>query len=392
MDQAAYYGLVGDVVNTIGPHSEGDPVALLIQFLTLAGSAIGNAPYHQIESDRHRANLFTVLVGDSAKARKGTSLGRVRSVVEVADETWSKDRLKGGLSSSEGLIHQVRDPHDDDPGVGDKRLAVVEAEFASALAVTERHGNNLSPIIRRAWDGDKLETLTRHSPLCATGAHISIIGHITVDELRARITRTEMANGFANRFLFALVKRSKHLPFGGDLRDSQILDLGGRLRDLIETTKLLGRVRMSDGARRKWAKVYEDLSRPLPGLLGAITARAETQALRLALIYALLDGKGEIDEPHLLAALAVWEYCEASAVFIFGDSLGDPIADEIERALRQAGAAGMTRTAIRDLFGRNRSADRISAALAILMTKGRARMDREMSGGRPSETWRATAR
>jgi hypothetical protein len=67
--------------------------------------------------------------------------------------------------------------------------------------------------------------------------------------------------------------------------------------------------------------------------------------------------------------------------------LGDPVADEIMRAVRQAGAKGMSRTAIRDLFGRNRSGDRIGAALALLATSGRARMAMRETGGRPAEFW-----
>ena len=98
-----------------------------------------------------------------------------------------------------------------------------------------------------------------------------------------------------------------------------------------------------------------------------------------------------LDAPHLTAALALWEYCEASAAFIFGGSLGDPIADEIERALQHAGSEGMTRTAIRDLFGRNRSGDRIGAALHLLRTKSRARMvSTTGKEGRPAEIWFAS--
>ena len=70
--------------------------------------------------------------------------------------------------------------------------------------------------------------------------------------------------------------------------------------------------------------------------------------------------------------------------------LGDTVADEILIALRQAGREGLTRTAIRDLFGRNRSADRIGAALGLLLSKGRARGEmRDNPSGRPSEVWRA---
>jgi hypothetical protein len=398
MAHDAYYGLVGEVVSTIEPQSEADPVALLIQFLVMAGNVIGRLPYYQVESDRHRANLFCALCGVSSKARKGTSMGRVRAVVKTADETWNDERLRSGLSSGEGLISEVRDESKKwdskaatfeviDPGVSDKRLMLVEPEFACLLSVAERPGNTISPLIRRAWDGDTLATLTKNSPLRATGAHISLIGHITEDELRARITRTDLANGFANRFLFALIRRSKELPFGGALDEARILALGNKLADVLQQAQSLGRVLMTAAAKAKWATVYSALSAGQQGLLGAITARAEAQAVRLALLYAMLDGKGEIDEPHLRAALAVWEYCEASAAHIFGNALGDPVADEILIALKQAGRTGMTRTAISDLFGRHKSADRVGAALALLLSKGRVRLESLQTGGRPTETW-----
>src|ERR1700730_9542763 len=356
LDVAAFYGLPGEIVRTIEPHSEADPAALLLQVLALSGNIIGQAPHYPVESDNHRANLFCVLVGESAKARKGTSLGRIRAVAKVADESWADNRLKNGLSSGEGLINEVRDAvqkwdakekHFEivDPGVSDKRLMIVEPEFAGVLAVAERHGNTLSSLFGRAWDGDKLSMLTKSSPLCATGAHISFVGHITEDELRSRITRVDMANGFANRFLFALIRRSKVLPFGGKLSDSKLLHLGERLRGAVSKAKSIGRVTMSPTAREKWVAVYGALSSAQPGLLGAITARAEAQTIRLALLYALLDGNDQIHLPHLEAGLALWEYCEASAAHIFGDSIGDPIADDILRALRSA-PEGMSRTDI----------------------------------------------
>jgi hypothetical protein len=399
----AFYGMAGDVVRTIEPHSEADPVAILLQTLVFAGNVSGRLPHYQIESDQHHANLFAVLVGASAKARKGTSMGRVRAVVKVADERWHADRIKGGLSSGEGLIAEVRDEvrtwnekeqqHQiTDPGVADKRLLIHEPEFAAVLGVADRPGNIISALVRRAWDGDKLATLTKNSSLCATGAHISIVGHITEDELRSRITRTDLANGFANRFLFALVRRSKELPFGGDLTDSEILHLGERLRTTIEKGKNAGRVTMTRAAKETWATVYGALSAGQAGLLGAVTARAEAQTIRLALIYALLDDAAEIDEPHLRAALAVWEYCEASAAHIFGNSLGDPIADEIEKALKRQYPAGMTRTAIRDLFGRHQSSDRLGAALTLLSSKNRVRVESAGTAGRPIETWFAIRR
>jgi hypothetical protein len=397
LGEVAYYGLAGSVVNTIAPHSEADPVSLLIQLLTAAGNIIGRRCYFEIEGDRHHANLFIVLVGQSSKARKGTSWGRVKSVAKVADPQWIEDRCRGGLSSGEGLINEVRDAvvkwdakektwDEVDPGMSDKRLMLIESEFAGALSVMERHGNTISPLLRRAWDGDVLATMTRSSPLKATGAHISIVGHITEAELKARLTRTDAANGFANRFLFPLVKRSKLLPFGGELTDSEVLALGEMLRDVIGVLPVQHRVTMTDAARELWAAKYGELSDGKPGLLGAVTARAEAQVIRLSTIYTLLDSKLQIDRWHLEAGLEVWRYCEASAAHIFGASLGDAVADEIWQALESRGD-GLSRTAISDLFGRHKDAERIGAALSTLLKVGRIRCEMQATRGRPMEVW-----
>jgi hypothetical protein len=402
MADAAYHGVAGEIVNTVKPHTEADPVAILIQLLTCAGNIIGNCPYYQIEGTRHHANLFSVLVGRSSKARKGTALDRISSIISVADDRWYSERVKGGLSSGEGFIDPVRDEVKKwnaregaweivDPGVPDKRLLVIEPELASVFMHNDRQGNSLSPLMRKTWDGGILATMTRSNPLRATGAHISVVGHITVEELRAKLVGTELANGFANRFLFMLVKRSNELPFGGEgLPDEAIVALGEKLKAVIDVAKKLGRVGWTSDAAESWKKVYPHLSAEKPGLLGAVTARAEAQCVRLALVYTLLDGKVNIEVPHLDAALAVWDYAETSAAHIFGSSLGDTVADDIFRALQHAGRVGMTRSAIRDLFARHQSADRIGAALALLASKGRARMEIRQSGGRPNEIWTAT--
>ena len=194
-DQAAYYGLAGDAVKALEPHTEADWLACYS--LTVFGNLVGNLPHYQVESDKHHANLFTVQVGKSAKGRKGNRWRSRGAITHDADETWAAERNASGLSSGEGLINAVRDPVTKwdarekceeviDPGIQDKRLMVTEPEFAGALAVMERHGNTLSPVIRNAWDGHRLQTLTKSSPLKATGAHVSIVAHITEAEVRAR--------------------------------------------------------------------------------------------------------------------------------------------------------------------------------------------------------------
>jgi hypothetical protein len=333
-------------------------------------------------------------VGETAKGRKGTSWGPVRGLLEGVDPAWTGERVVGGLSSGEGLIYAVRDEvrgirKDEevilDPGEPDKRLLVLEGELASVLKVMGREGNTLSPIVRQAWDGDRLRTMTKNSPTKSTGAHISIIGHVTKAELLRHLSETEAANGFANRFLWLMVRRSKELPFGGEWKTPGALVR--RLDAAVRFARSPRVVTWGASARDQWAEVYGPLSEGKPGLLGAVTGRAEAQTLRLATLYAAMDESASIEREHLEAALALWDYAEESARYIFGDATGDPVADAILQALRNAGDSGLTRTEIRDLFKRHQGADRINAALGELLRLGRVRRKTEQTGGRPTERW-----
>jgi Bifunctional DNA primase/polymerase, N-terminal len=242
----AFYGLAGEFVNILDPATEVDRVAVLVQTLIGFGNLIGRTAHFVVESDKHYANEFAVLVGRTSKARKGTSSGRVRAFLRPADEVWADTREVSGLSSGEGVIWAVRDAiqRQDvvkdgeeersqtvvvDPGATDKRLLVSEPEFAGVLRQTERHGNTLSVHVRQAWDSGRLQSMTKNSPVIATGAHVSIIGHITVEELCRYLTATEVANGFGNRFTYFAVQRSKLLAEGGQPDKIALAQLGDRL-------------------------------------------------------------------------------------------------------------------------------------------------------------------
>jgi hypothetical protein len=402
----ALCGLAGEVVKLIEPASEADPAAILIQCLAMFSNAIGRGPHFTVEADRHSLNLFVALVGETSKGRKGVSFGRARSLFEIADADWVS-RYAGGLSTGEGLIYAVRDPImkrepvrergrivryetvEADSGEGDKRLLVYEPELALVLRVMAREGNSLSAIIRQAWDSGNLRTLTRNNPLKATGAHISIVAHVTRGELLRYLDSTEMANGFANRFLWVCVARSKCLPDNEDRQvdPARLCAVQKRIRDAVGFALTVGEMRKETEARADWRAVYPMLSEGKPGMLGAVTNRAEAQTMRLAGIYALLDKSAVIRREHLRAALAVWMYCEKSAAYIFGTALGDPVADTIMQALRELAPAGLTRTDISNLFGRNRDSGQINRALAALREAGRARSEFEETEGRKAERW-----
>lgn len=384
LDDTALHGLAGEIVRTILPHSEADAAALLVQTLVFFGNCIGRTTHFFAEDDKHHANLFAVLVGASSKSRKGTSLGRVRRIFQRVDEKWEKTRIVNGLSSGEGLIMAVQTVDD---GALSKRLLVIESEFVSVLRTMAREGNTLSAIIRAAWDTGALNVLTKNNPLGVTDAHISIIGHITREELRRRLTETDRANGFANRILWVATRRSKLLPEGSKLDDATCNRLAEQLCKALKHAQSIGEMQRNEEARALWFEIYERLSTEHDGLLGAVTSRAEAQVMRLACLYALLDCSAEIRRVHLEAAHALWQYCEASAGYVFGQLTGNQIADCVLKALEQVGSAGLTQTQISNLFSGHKSSEEINTALLALLNQELVTSQTESTGGRPTVRW-----
>jgi hypothetical protein len=407
----AYRGVFGELVSVIAPQTEADPAGILFQLLVMFGNIIGRTAHWRVEADAHFLNLNLVLVGATGKGRKGTSGGHAWRVMSQVDPEWAKTRRTSGLSSGEGLIWAVHDPVEkqepirehgkggkvndyqtviEHPGVADKRLLVNESELSSALRVLNREGNTLSALIRQAWDGGDLRALTKNSPATATNPHISIVGQITRDELRRDLDRTETANGFGNRFLWVCVRRSQELPDGGIEVDIQ--PFVERLRSAADFARQVGEMRRDREAGDLWRQVYGRLSAGRPGLLGAMTARAEAQVMRLACLLTLGDLSANVRAQHVRAALEMWRYCYESASYIFGNRLGDPTADAILGALKTAAPSGLTRTdLLHQVFGRNKQSAEIARALDVLHQSRLARYEVDRSGGgRPAETWFAS--
>lgn len=354
LPDSALHGTLGEIVRRILPHTEADPAALYAQLLTGLGNLIGPSPYFVADGSRHRPNLFTIICGRTAKARKGTSWAQAKNILEAVDSNWFASRVETGIVSGEGIT-QVFDDE------GDKRLLLVEGEFAQVLQVMKREGNTVSVLLRQAWDGQRIAVLRRKDPIKVEGAHISMIGHVTVPELRRLLASVEMSNGLANRCLWIHADRSKLLPEGGGTPDTA--ELIESLRAAVRAARARGEVQRDADARVLWRKIYAQLSEPPPGRMGEILSRAEAQVMRIALLLALLDEAEFIGKRHIEAALEFWKYCEASAAHIFAGTFADPKAAKIWEAL---GNGPLTMTKVHELFGRNASKPEIEAALSEL--------------------------
>jgi hypothetical protein len=402
---AAFSGLAGDIVHALSPHTEADPVALLLSLLVSFGNLLGHGPHFAAEAIRHHLNLYCVLVGPTADARKGASWCQIRRLFEAVDPDWLTACLRHGLASGQGLLHAVRDPVvlrqtawykgspygsqlvTTDFGVKEKRLMVVEEDFAPALRRLTRRGSTLSFVLRNAWDRGDLHLLTKSRSTRASSTHVSIIAHTTPEELLSSLPSSEIAGGFANRFLWACVHRSQCLPDGDPLPAEDLQPLATRIAEAASSAREVDRISRDREARALWHDIYPGLSQARLGTVGTVLARGAPQVMRLACLYALLDGARLVTRPHLEAALALWEYCHDSARHLFAQAQPEALPDRLLRALRQSDE-GLTRTEISGLLGHNCTAAQISAGLQSLAELGAATCRRERAqSGRTVQRW-----
>lgn len=415
-DDKMFYGIAGEIACRGTLQNEASPVAVLAQTLGWAAASIGRGPWLPVGESSHHARLFFVVVGATAKARKGTSAGVVDRVFEKAADLFQGKgpanktdasttdpviarQTHGPLSSGEGLIFAVRDKTtkrdkdgvevEDDAGQPDKRLYVVEEEMAAPLASMKREGATLSAIVRCAWDGHTLAPMTKSNRLIATKPHVCITGHITFKELRELVSSTSIHNGFVNRFIWVVARRSKVMSRPQRMPDSDLQELAEGLGQAVIKARKIECVAMSEAAAARWDEVYSSLGEDGDDVLDAITSRAEANVLRLALTYCLLDGENVISLAHLEAALALWAYAKASAAVIFSNGQqSDPTAAKILDALKKHGPFTQTDISVK-VFNRHVTANQLRAALEQLqahsLVVGKKQLSR--NGGRTSTVW-----
>ena len=387
MADAAFRGLAGELVRRIKPETEACSEAILAQFLAAFGNVIGPRPRFMVGTTVHRCNLFICLAGPTGIARKGTAWDVARWILEKCDPIWGANPTPSGMTSGEGLISMCRD-------AGGDGIVFVETEFSKVLTNMNRDGNSLSATLRQLWDSRYAYVPTKNQPLSVDNAFLSVIGHVTIDDLEEYLTAVSMGNGLVNRFAWFNTYRDGDLPNGGDF--DSILDAVDPLISSVAFTIEFAKLnrafdhpcKRSVEAGELWAQIYRGpLARTKTGNYAKATVRAAPIIMRLALIYAVLDRSNVIEVPHLESAMAVWQYCDATAAHIFGNPLHDGNMARIIACLEEK-PEWMTRTEISQrTFGGHLPASQLDQLLAQAQGAGDILYKVEKSGGRDRHSW-----
>ena len=388
-DPGCLYGLVGDIARAGSMTTEANAHAVGLNALAYLGCCLGRGPFLPVGNTYHHARLFGMHVGRSGRGRKGDAVSLIHRIDMVLRAKWpalAPHIHRGGLSSREGLAFLIHDGFKEGKNevepIHDKRLWVIESEFANVLHQTKREGNTLSSALRDCWDGVTIKPATKSNRISATDPHVSLSAAVTTAELLSLIEARELSNGFANRFLTIFAERTCLVPFPKATPQDEVGELAARIGHVLEFAQA-GRWVDKDHMRMTLApaaaKLYTDLylgelnRQDFGPLVTGLLERRAPVLLRIAMIFALTDQTTAIEPKHIEAALGWVRYWTESIRFIFSSGAQEQAQSEVAAAAGKIVAflterGRQSRRAINtDCFHGKLSKDQLDAALDELL-------------------------
>lgn len=415
-DPACLYGLVGEVAREGSEGTETNPIAIAGNFIAYLSCAIGRVPYLAVGNTSHHARLFFLHVGRSGRGRKGDAVSlvtRIDEAIRARRPELAPQIHRGGLSTREGLAALIHDGYragqQEVPAITDKRLWVLESEFANVLQQSRRGGNTLSAALRDCWDGVDLKPATKTNRVHASEPHVCLSGAISPVELLTLVQRRDLLNGFVNRFMMVWGERTQIEAFPRRVPRARVEGLATAVIDVLDFTRPRtedGRetvlMTMADRARRRYAQLYQaELNQGLgSALVDSLLERMAPMLLRLAMVFALADRQWLIEEEHIEAARGWVKYATDSAGFVLAGGEGLPSHPQVAWAAQRISAflavrgSASKRELVVDCFGRHQPAALVDAAIAHLIDNAPADARVEVQArshagpGRPATIYR----
>ena len=359
--------------------------SLMLASCVTASALFGTAPTLRWRGS-HRPSLFGVLVGASGYGRKGATM-------RVVERAWTQvDSLlpeitTGGIASGEVLVDILNEAKTNSLGT----VLIHEHEIASVLISASREGSILSQNLRKAWDGDKVDSRSRaKGRSSAFGYNAAFLGGVTPSELGKHLTANDIANGWANRFLWF---HSERRDGGFDPAADDVLAVSDRdyLRDCIQHARTLGgsmlikplyTMTLSPEATARMEHVAHLLDRPPVGSIDALRQRMPGHVIRLAMVAALLDMTAVVELEHVTFGEAMAAYAVDSMRAVFGVRVDDPVAMLILSVLAQVPDGWMNTTDLKKVTGKDYP--RTMTALGVLLRENLIEREVRPTKGRPA--------
>lgn len=333
------YGFIGKLMDILSKGTEAIPEFIGAEFLSLLSVSIyrGNI-YTSFAAGKTVPRLNCLLIAKTGEG-KGFSSSQLNVLKEKVNDIekglLSPEHL-GGVSTTEGIVNEIRDDIEDVhgetiKGVDDKRLFIFEEEFVNVFKKVRKNDSTLSASIRTLFDGKKLEPLIKYNKIGCEKPHVIFLGHMTPAELSCETKSVDIANGFMNRFPIYRGMKQPDIPFQNNTKENELNELALSFVEILKWCNYKKqKLEYSDCYKSLWEKEYSRLRN-----LGAedtlersLMTRAAHYASMYAMLFAVTDMSVVITSEHLKAALAWVDYWHQSIRYIYNTEFDAIEADK----------------------------------------------------------------
>jgi Bifunctional DNA primase/polymerase, N-terminal/Primase C terminal 1 (PriCT-1) len=297
---AAWRGLFSHYRDAMRACSEASDVFHFLAFWTAAGNALGRRVFFPYGM-RLYPNVYGIAFGPTGDF-KTSALKRAAESTESAGL-----RVVRGVGSGEGITEDLGP---------DPTLFSLD-EFTSLLRQGKWNGSTLLPTLTEIFDClDKYERKYRKNPISLNFPTCSILACTTQAWFWRDVTESDFEGGFGNRFIYLTgpPNEPKSRPGIPDLRF--VVTKLEELKAFPEQEAFL-----DPKAEKMWDRFYLPWrKKQFSPLEGAATKRIPAYVLKLAMVYAALEGTlPEIQDEQLKAALLVGNYAVKCAQQLIGE-------------------------------------------------------------------------
>ena len=360
----------------------------LASVVGLAG-LMGNKPTLRWRGTQ-RLILYGALVGDSNYGRKGQAINEAMATLAQIDPLLDTIKEPYIPSSGPAFIDSLAES-------SGQSVLMVTTEMGRVLANCARENETLSYDMRDAWDGVPVGGRTRKTgKINARDYHLSIMAATTPEDL-AKLTDTDLRNGWANRWLWFWAEKR---PGGFRQTYENKIDPATAtfIRDGIDFARARGGANvliapaytmgLTAGAEALLDQITVELDVPAHGTVGVLRQRMPPIAVRIAMIAACLDQTRDVDVEHLEFGFGLTDYAVQSIRAVFGTRVEDPVAMNVLDILAQAPDGWLNTSTIAKAL--SKSGDRVNRALHLLVNAGLIVKEERKTAGRTAIGYKLT--
>jgi hypothetical protein len=324
--RSAYVGIAGEFAQLYAKYVESPPQFLYMTFLTYLGAVVADKVTIASEL-RPSPRLYTVLLGESATARKSAALDFVdrlfREVVNI--------NVHYGLGSAEGLAQELES---DD---GSARSLLLHCDELKLLVdKASQDGSVALPMLTTLFERTVFDNTTKGKKIRVRNGYLSLVAACTTETYERMWHPSFRDIGFINRLFLVHADAERRFFSPKPVPESErrrlqdeLLELVGAITATVEARKRPIELVFDPEAER----VLQEWYLSLPDSVH--TRRLETYGLRLCILLELSQGETRcITKETALAVRDLLNY-ELAVRRLYDPIDADTLIARVEESIRR---------------------------------------------------------